>query len=649
MPSRGFIRRTATAGILAGSLALGLVGVAASSSSASQTGHSACAPGATSANCTVNVAWGPGTFATNIFPFYSGSNFSVSNISDLQELLYRPLYWYGKGTSIAEVNALSPGNAPTFPTSHSVTFTIKPGWTYTNHAGAKEQLNAQSVIFFLNMYKAEPHEFGDFTPGYGIPDQVTNVTKNSNLSVTITFNSVLSHNWLILNMLSSINPMPVAWDITATGHAPGSGACSTAAWNSPALVTNCQAVWTYLNAESNDYSTYNNLNSLWGWDSGPFRLKSFGLSGGAPDGNQVLIPNTGYSGPASDHSHMGQISWTPFTTEGAEVVALKAGHIDIGYAPESDVTAAKSPGSAGTNLASAGLGHYKVQGTTEWGFSYAYVNFGITGTTHKLPAGVIRSELNMAYIRDAMLQGENQASIVKNIYKNYGVPANLGPVPVIPKNNYGKGVTYPWGYSISKGKATLQAHGFVNGVCTRAGAAGCGTAAFPIGIGSHINFTYEYSSGDPQFQAALQAEQAAWHSEGINVTLDPQTANQVVQDCFVGNAAWEFCQYGGWIYFPDFYPTAEGLWHTNSGANFGGYDSNEMNALIAGTTNDGNFPLNANQGAPYHTSFLAYALSQVPYLFQPTELGPAELSKSIVGALAPSPLADFMPETITSK
>jgi peptide/nickel transport system substrate-binding protein len=649
MRPRGFLRRTVTAGMVAGSLTLGLVGVAATSSSASQTSHTTCAPGATSALCTINVAWGPGTFAKSIFPFYSGAAFSVSNISDLQDLLYRPLYWYGKGLSIAEQNNLSPGNAPTYALvgGHlKATITIKPGWTFTNHAGAKEQLNAQSVIFFLNMYQAEKHNYGDYTPTYGVPDQILNVTKNNNLSVSITFNSNMSHNWVTLNELSQISPMPVAWDIAATGLPPGSGHCSTDAWNAPTLTADCTAVWTYLNTEDTTYSTYNDLNSLWGWDSGPWRLKHFGLSGGAPDGNQTLIPNTGYNGPVK--SHMGQVVFTPFTTTSAEVSAMKAGHIDLGYAPETDVTAAPKPGEAGTNLSSAGLGAFKVEGSTEWGFSYAYVNFGGSTSTHPLPNGVVKSEMNMAYIREALLYGEDQAGIVKHEYKNYGVTATLGLVPVIPKNNFGGTYKYPYTYSISKGKALLAAHGFTNGVCTKAGAIGCGTAAYPIAHGSHINFTYEFSSGDPQFTLAMQAEQAAWASEGIHMTLDAQTANNIINDCFVGGAAWNFCQYGGWIYFPDFYPTAEVLWHTGAGANFGGYTNTEMDRLIDGTTNKGNFTLDATQPT-YHTSFLAYSVTQVPYLYQPTELGPAEYNKHLVGALPVSPLADFMPEYITAK
>ncbi len=649
MRPRGIIRRTVTAGMLAGSLTLGVVGVAATSSSASQTSHATCAPGATSAKCTINVAWPPGSFAKSIFPYYSGSAFSVANISDLQVMLYRPLYWYGKGLSIAEQNNLSPGNAPTWTSpggNLTATFTIKPGWTFTNNHGVKEQLNAQSVIFFLNMYNAVPAHFGDYTPGYGIPDQVLNVTKNNNLSVSVEFNGNMSKNWIIQNELSQINPMPVAWDITATGNGPGTGKCSSDAYNGATVKADCTAVWTYLNGENNTLSTYQDMNSLWGWDSGPWRLKHFGLSGGAATGNQTLIPNTGYNGPV--HSKMGQVVFTPFTTTTAEVQALKQGHIDLGFAPETDVTAAPKPGGHGSNLPSAGLGAFNVTGTTEWGFSYAYVNFGTSTSTHPLAAGVTKSELNMPYIREALLYGEDQVNIVKKEYRNYGVTAGGGIVPVIPKSNLNAGVKYPYAYSIKNGKALLKAHGFVNGVCTKGGAIGCGTAAFPIAHNSTIHFTYEFSSGDPAFTLQMQAEQAAWASEGIHMSLNAQTANTIINDCFVGAAAWNFCQYGGWIYYPDFYPTAEVLFHTGAGANFGGYNNAEMDGLINGTTNGGNFLLNQYQ-PKYKTNFLIYSLTQVPYLYQPTELGPGEVSKAIKGALPTSPLADFMPEYITSK
>ena len=47
---------------------------------------------------TVYFAELPSTVPNYIFPFMSLAFFSVDNISQLQQLMYRPLYWFGKGT-----------------------------------------------------------------------------------------------------------------------------------------------------------------------------------------------------------------------------------------------------------------------------------------------------------------------------------------------------------------------------------------------------------------------------------------------------------------------------------------------------------------------------------------------------------------------
>ena len=41
----------------------------------------------------------PSAVANYIFPFMSLAFFSVNNISDLQQLMYRPLYWFGNGSN----------------------------------------------------------------------------------------------------------------------------------------------------------------------------------------------------------------------------------------------------------------------------------------------------------------------------------------------------------------------------------------------------------------------------------------------------------------------------------------------------------------------------------------------------------------------
>ena len=75
-----------------GAAAIALVVGACSSGGSSSSG------GTKKAGGTATYALPPATTPNYIFPFSNSTYFSVVNISYLQELLYRPLYWFGNGT-----------------------------------------------------------------------------------------------------------------------------------------------------------------------------------------------------------------------------------------------------------------------------------------------------------------------------------------------------------------------------------------------------------------------------------------------------------------------------------------------------------------------------------------------------------------------
>jgi len=43
------------------------------------------------------------------------------------------------------------------------------GWKFADG----QTINAESVMFFLNMYKSDPTAYCGYNAGYGIPDQVS--------------------------------------------------------------------------------------------------------------------------------------------------------------------------------------------------------------------------------------------------------------------------------------------------------------------------------------------------------------------------------------------------------------------------------------------------------------------------------------------
>src|SRR3984957_19804648 len=86
-----------------------------------------------------------------IFPFDPPGLFSVSNISEFQNLMYRPLYWFGQGTTPDLNLSLSVGKNPVY-SNGSKTITIDlNNYVWSNG----ETVTAQDVVFWMNMMAAE--------------------------------------------------------------------------------------------------------------------------------------------------------------------------------------------------------------------------------------------------------------------------------------------------------------------------------------------------------------------------------------------------------------------------------------------------------------------------------------------------------------
>jgi len=65
--------------------------------------------------------------------------------------------------------------------------------------GQRRDVTAQDVLFFMNIYHAEPANFCGYVKG-DFPDNVTNVTA-SGQTVTFTFNKAYNHFWILYNEL----------------------------------------------------------------------------------------------------------------------------------------------------------------------------------------------------------------------------------------------------------------------------------------------------------------------------------------------------------------------------------------------------------------------------------------------------------------
>ncbi len=564
---------------------------------------------------TVTFAEAPGANPNYIFPYMGGQYFSVDNINQFQQLMFRPLYWFGLGGSVAVQPALSLADMPVFSNGNkTVTITMK-GWKFADG----QTVNAQSVMFFLNLYKADPTSYAGYNPGFGIPDQVQSATGHAN-TVTLKFKTSVNPNWLLYNYLSEITPFPDTWDVTS---ATTPSTCATGAYGAATTDTACKAVEKYLVAQSSKVSTY--TDAMWqSGDDGPWKLTFMDNLG-----NVTFVPNTKYSGPQK--AQVQTVKEVPFTSNQAEQSSLQAGTIDVGFVDPTILTSpAPGPGQAGPNWPAI-AGTYNIYAGTPWSFNYAPFNFSTANPTS--------AAIHQLYIRQALQTSLDQSGIIRVVDKGYGVPT-YSPLPPNTPASISGPVSNPYPFSLSKAKSLLTSHGWKieNGVQTcvnqGTGANQCGPG---ITKGYTLNFKIVWASGSPSLDDTFNAEIADWASIGIKFTHTTGTFNTVIADCTSAKQHYELCSWGaGWIYAPDYYPSGETLFTTKGGFNPGGYSDATMNQIINTTT----------FGTAKLTQYAKYAAEQLPVLYQPNPVTPIEIKKTLKSTIGftPNPLANFMPE-----
>src|ERR1700683_2719039 len=548
-------RKTLAVGASVVALALAMAGCAGSS--ASTTGTTPVSGG------TATWAELPSDIPNYIFPFESSEFISVSNSSDFNQMLYRPLYWFGTGAAPTMNTSLSLAYAPTF-SGNTVTIKLKP-YKWSNG----QAVTAQNVMFWLNMLQAVGDvDWGAFT---GFPNTVVSKIKAvSSTELTMTMDKSYSHNWFLYNELSQITPMPEAWDRTASGPSH----CST-------TVRHCEAVYSSLNTQSKALASYA-TSPLWGIVDGPWKLSAFN-----EDGHLTMVPNKSYSGP--NKPHLSQFQEVPFTTDAAEYSVLRSPststEVDGGYIPTEDLPSKPISASVGHNPLS---GYYLAPQVT-WGVSYYTLNEQSTVSDH---AAIFKQ----LYFRQALAYLMNQPADLAGPLKGYGVTQN-GPVGSYPATSWlsaqgKKGVTFP--YSPSKAKALLTSNGWSvasNGTttCAKAGSA-AGDCGAGITKGSALNFTFAYANGLSWVAQELLQLQSSAAGGGVKLKLKPQALDDAVStdagNCVVAKIPcnWDMADWGlGWSFAPDYYPTGETLFLCGAIANSSGYCNKSNDAMIEKT------------------------------------------------------------------
>ncbi len=559
---------------------------------------------------TIIAAEGATANPNYIFPYANCNVFSVANMNQFQMLMYRPLYWFGLGASTAYVPSLSVANTPV-ASNGGKTYTINlKGWKFADG----QTVDANSVMFFLNMFEAVPGDYCGYNPGFGIPDQVASASGSGN-TVTITFKTAVNANWILYNYLSNITPMPTAW-----ADAAGGAACVTGAFGDSATNAACAKDYKYLDNLSNDTSTW--TNSTWeaGTD-GPWKLQSDDVLG-----NETFVPNPTYSGPQK--AQVAKFELRAYTSTTAEETDLQNKAIQLGYVDPSDLPGnAPAPGKVGPNVSGI-ANNYNLTTGSVWGINYIALQYQVSGYNND---AVRDAEMSQLYIRQALQYGIDQPAIISSIDKNYGDPICSPEAPNTPKV-IAPTVACAYNFSVSKALALFKSHGWkLEGgyqVCTTASKCGTGIPA-----GSKVTFDYSYLSAAASPAAARVAhiEMDAWKQIGFNIVGDPQGFNTAVKICrTVDMCSWG----GGWTYDPNYYPSGETLFSSTGGFNVGNYSDPKMDALIK-AEDFGTAPL---------SGYLSYAATQLPDLWQPEGTGTGETAKSLKGVQAPNPLENLMPE-----
>lgn len=547
--------RRRSVGLTASLLAAALLLAACSSGGGSAGG--ATRKGAKAKGGTVTVAYLPGTQPVDILPLFPAQDDTVQEIFWFVEQFWRPLYWFGKGASLALDESKSIALPPKMSNGgRTATITLK-NWKWSDG----KPITTRDVQFWMNLLAANKASYANYVPGY-IPDNIQSIKYENSKTFSITFTKTYNSSWLLLNQLCLLFAIPQhAWDKTSTSGKIG---------NYDLTPSGAKQVYNYLNDQAKNLATYGS-NPLWQVVDGPFRISSY-----QPNSQVTIVPNKAYSGP--DKPQVAKIQFLNFTSDAAEYNALLSGHIDYGYVPFNDVPSE---------------GRIKSQGYSIVPWAQAGMNYAAYNYTNPTTGPLFRQ----LYIRQAIQRTIDQPALVRTALYGAGVPT-YGPVPPYkpqPTAN-GKPLSdsfeqhnqYP--YSIPAAKALLKSHGWTihpegADVCSRPGTAAseCGAG---IKAGQKLSFSFEYPTGVIEDQIEVQSLASSASRAGIQIQQKPVPDSVTFSDgpCTKGSSCnWDVAYYylGGWQYgVPINYPLGTVIFGCG-GAYVGGYCSKTLDGLMA--------------------------------------------------------------------
>jgi peptide/nickel transport system substrate-binding protein len=553
---------------------------------------------------TVTYALAPGAYADYILPFDDSDNYSVYNVNDFQYLLYRPLYWFGKGTGPLLNTGLSLAYLPEY-SGQVVKIRLKPGWSWSNG----QPVDAQDVVFWMQMMIANKTTWAGYVPGY-FPDNVKDIHAVGKYEVEMTIKGPYSQPWFTDNELSQITPLPLAWDVTSSGPS-----------NCVNVLSDCVAVYSYLAKLAGQPQTYGS-SPIWNVVDGPWRVQSL-----TSQHVLTLVTNPKYSAKLPAH-HITKFIEEPFTSEQAEYNVLQdptaSQAVDVGYLPTVDAPPSTT---SGTGPNPATVTDYNLSVQYAWSLTYFPYNF-----QNKTGQGPIMGQL---YFRQAFQDLVDQEGTIDGPLHGYG-KVTIGPVGNYPVTKYlsptleSKGDQWP--LSLTNAKSLLSSHGWSikpggTDACLRGGAGGCGAG---IATGTKLSLSLIWATGVDWMESAVKELASNASQVGINLSVTGTSFQNVINiafgSCGPGQpCSWDMAFWGSWTYAPDYVPTGEELFIPGAINNAGGYDSATNNRLTTAS-------LHAGTPAAFYKALYKwqdYLAGQLPVVWEPDAPGLIETFKGL--------------------
>jgi peptide/nickel transport system substrate-binding protein len=548
---------------------------------------------------------GPEATPNYIFPLYSIATCTITNVNQLMDMMYRPLFWYGNNYSPTVDYNYSIGQQPVFSDGDKTVTVHLNSWKWSDG----ESVTGRDLVFWMNLIKVNPAtNWCGYAAGY-FPDLVKSYSAPDPTTFVMHFDKAYDPEWVLYNVLSQLTPLPLAWDRTSLSQA----APTTDTGSLPDTTkSGAESVYKFLDSESKKLASWP-TSALWSVVDGPFKISAF-----TTEGQVTLVPNPDYSG--SPKPTITSLVELPFTGDAAIFNEERSGG-------PSSITVGNVPSQYAPQLSTLASQGYQINKAASYSFNYFPLNYNSNAPTS--PGGEpVRDIFKQAYFRSAMQHLIDQQGWVKAFLYNTATPT-CGPIPVAPPSplvNTAAISQAPCSFSDSAAEQLLTANGWkvASGgttTCVKPGTA-AGECGAGINAGEGISFNIDYEAGVVAVQDEMNDLAANAKKVGININLTThpfQTVAATATPCMTSAAACKWTAEnwgGGWVYGPDYLPTGEPLYNAGSAANNGDYSDSKTTGLIAATITGPS----ASESQALAT-YASYVAQTDPVLFGPTSVG----------------------------